>query len=626
MRHSPRSVRGTVQLPWLRKYGLLVRLAGCFFCVLLAMVSVGPAPDANLISLANGVLLSYLLLAPRKRWGAYLGAGTLALAVSACVSAHWRINLELIPLNLAEILICAFLLRRRLTDIPRFTNGAYLLRFMGYVMLGPILTGLVFALVAGRFMHIAPGQAFLQWTATDCMGLFVATPALVAILRGRFRKAAKYKEDYGWIFLLGVVTIGVFSQSNAPVAFLVFPFLILILLRLDLGWAAVGALFVAGAGNWFTVRGMGPFAMTSSFGPLAPEFLMQIFVACGLFMLYSVSMVLERQLATERRLQDIAALHALVTENSRDTIIVADFDGHRSYVSAASEQISGWKPGELLKQGTLDLVHPMDIDRVQEVIAKLDSTNGNAVVEFRMQKRSGEYIWVESSLRVVCDAHTGAPSGILNLVRDISERKQAEQRLQDAYNAVEALAVTDALTGLANRRRFDQCLTAEWRRGMRERTPLSVLMIDADLFKKYNDTYGHPRGDSCLKQIAEAAMDVVARPGDLVARFGGEEFTVVLPNTDNEGAYRVGVEICEAMRNRRLAHCQNPFGIVTISIGCATMTPKLGQHAPDLLEMADQALYKAKQNGRNQVWNGNISEESNSEALAVQGDGDSTNS
>jgi diguanylate cyclase (GGDEF)-like protein/PAS domain S-box-containing protein len=305
----------------------------------------------------------------------------------------------------------------------------------------------------------------------------------------------------------------------------------------------------------------------------------------------------------------------MVTENSRDTIILADFDGHRSYVSAATSTISGWSTEELLQQNSFELLHPLDVEKVQDAIKELRSTNGSAVVECRIQKKSGDYTWVESSLRVVHDRRTGAPTGLLNLVRDIAERKQAEQRLQDAYNAVEALAVTDALTGLANRRRFDQCLTTEWRRSMRERTPLSVLMIDADLFKKYNDTYGHPRGDSCLKQIAEAALDVVSRPGDLVARFGGEEFTVVLPNTDNEGAYRVGKEICESMRNRRLPHSGNPFGIMTISVGCATMVPKLGQHAPDLLEMADQALYQAKHNGRNQVSNGNAPAAAGEEAL-----------
>jgi diguanylate cyclase (GGDEF)-like protein len=122
-----------------------------------------------------------------------------------------------------------------------------------------------------------------------------------------------------------------------------------------------------------------------------------------------------------------------------------------------------------------------------------------------------------------------------------------------------------------------------------------------DLFKAYNDTYGHQHGDSCLKQIAEACMDVVSRPGDLVARFGGEEFVVALPNTESEGAVQVANEICESLRNRRLPHTGSPFGFVTISIGCATLVPQANMHAPDLISMADNALYTAKHNGRNQV-------------------------
>jgi diguanylate cyclase (GGDEF)-like protein len=150
------------------------------------------------------------------------------------------------------------------------------------------------------------------------------------------------------------------------------------------------------------------------------------------------------------------------------------------------------------------------------------------------------------------------------MVRDISERKRAQQQLQNAYHAVEALAITDALTGLANRRRFDQCLSSEWRRGMRERKPLSMLLLDVDLFKSYNDNNGHLRGDSCLKQIAEAAMDVVVRPGDLVARFGGEEFAIILPNTGNEGAMELADEVCEALYGRKLPHSGSPHGFVSV--------------------------------------------------------------
>jgi diguanylate cyclase (GGDEF)-like protein len=188
--------------------------------------------------------------------------------------------------------------------------------------------------------------------------------------------------------------------------------------------------------------------------------------------------------------------------------------------------------------------------------------------------------------------------------RDISGRKIAEEKLQDAYTAVEALAATDALTGLANRRRFDQVLAGEWRRGLRDGRPLSLLMIDVDLFKSYNDNYGHPQGDSCLKQVAEVATNVAARPADLVARFGGEEFAAILPITDVAGALQLGREICEAMRVRMLPHCSNPSGIVTVSVGCATLVPAFELHAVTLIELADEALYKAKHLGRNRVCDG----------------------
>jgi diguanylate cyclase (GGDEF)-like protein len=166
---------------------------------------------------------------------------------------------------------------------------------------------------------------------------------------------------------------------------------------------------------------------------------------------------------------------------------------------------------------------------------------------------------------------------------------------------METLVVVDALTGIANRRRFDDSLTTEWRRALREGSKLSLLLIDADHFKRYNDTYGHVRGDSCLKQIAEAALDVVLRPGDLVARYGGEEFAVVLPGTDEIGAKAVAEDICQAVRNRRLPHEGNAPGIVTVSIGCATIIPQRGKTSQDLIESADQALYRAKGRGRNRV-------------------------
>jgi diguanylate cyclase (GGDEF)-like protein/PAS domain S-box-containing protein len=565
---------------------------------------------------ANGVLLAYVLLTSRRRWAAYIAVGFAAqFAGGALTGFPWRMNLLLTALNLLEVLTAALLLREKSGAQPRFTGSSSLIRFVSFGMLAAPLTWGVLVTLLSNFW---PGVAFvftpLEWIAAHCFGIGIATPICVAILHGHFKNAHDLRRHWIYIFLLTAVALAAFSQTGVPLLFVVYPLLALVLIRMGVGWAATSTLFVAIVGSWYTLHAEGPFARVHFVPGVEPLILLQVFMGSAVFLLYSIWVVLEREQGIVREFERIAALQALVSENSRDAIILSDLSGHRSYVSSAAELL-GWRPEELLKQGGSEMVHPEDKERAQAIVNELNSGREGAMIECRIRKPDGEYLWVEASLRLVRDSETGLPSGILNVVRDVSERKQSEQKLQEAYNAVEALAITDALTGLANRRRFDQYLAIEWRRSMRDRQPISLLMLDADKFKAYNDTYGHQRGDNCLKQIAEACMDVVSRPGDLVARFGGEEFVVILPNTENEGAMQVANEICESLRSRKLPHTGNQPGIVTISAGCATLIPKFGKHAPDLIEMADKALYKAKFNGRNQACNGDTVETSNEDGL-----------
>ena len=588
---------------WLRPYALALRLACCMLCVALATGLAGAMAEGNLIWVANGVLLAYFLLAPRRLWPAYLCAGLLGHAIGTlAIHTPWQVNLVDTPLDVFEALLGALFLRRRSAQLPRFTQGKYLLRFFAFAVLAaPLITGLLQGLITVLWQHASFSMSFLQWVATDSLGACVVTPACVAVFRTRIPRSACSGRNWAYLISVAAVTIAVLSQAKVPLPFVLYPFLVLILLRLGLGWAATATLFVAAVGSWFTVHGEGPFASSLSLSRLEPAVILQLFVASAMFMLYSVSVVIENLRSTERRLQEIASLHKLVTENSRDVIIIADFEGHKSFVSAAGAHWGGWSHEEIFNLHSLALIHPDDRPRLAETVRELRSGRDDALAECRVRTRDGNYVWIEASLRTIRDPVTGVPTGILNNVREITQRKLAEQQLAEAYHAVEAMAITDALTGLANRRRFDQCLTTEWRRGMRERKPLSLLLIDADLFKAYNDAYGHLRGDNCLKQIAEAIQDVVSRPGDLVARFGGEEFAVILPSTPAPGAFQVAQDICAVMRNRQLPHSGSPAGVVTISAGSATLVPQLGQHAMALIDCADQALYQAKRSGRNRA-------------------------
>jgi diguanylate cyclase (GGDEF)-like protein len=180
---------------------------------------------------------------------------------------------------------------------------------------------------------------------------------------------------------------------------------------------------------------------------------------------------------------------------------------------------------------------------------------------------------------------------VVETLRDMTEHKRAQ-------TALENLAARDGLTGLLNRRSFDELLEREWLRARRDARPLALIMIDVDHFKRYNDTYGHQMGDECLRQVAAALQAAVLRPGDVVARYGGEEFVIILPATDNAGASLVAERIKESLALRKIPHSSSEHNIVSVSMGIATTIPADGE-AHSLLAAADSALYQAKQAGRN---------------------------
>lgn len=182
--------------------------------------------------------------------------------------------------------------------------------------------------------------------------------------------------------------------------------------------------------------------------------------------------------------------------------------------------------------------------------------------------------------------------------RDVRE---SEARYRSLAASMELLATLDPLTELANRRRFDDTLEAEWQRALRGRSPISLVIFDADYFKDYNDRYGHIAGDQCLRKIASVMKATTRRPADLVARFGGEEFGIILPDTDAEGAITLAENLRRKIEELGFSHAASPNGVVTLSGGCATLTPMAGEDLADLLSSADEALYEAKRQGRNRI-------------------------
>ncbi len=184
----------------------------------------------------------------------------------------------------------------------------------------------------------------------------------------------------------------------------------------------------------------------------------------------------------------------------------------------------------------------------------------------------------------------------------VRARVKTHLELKRKSDMLESLSRRDGLTGIFNRRQFDEALAREWKRSARAGRPLSLILLDIDCFKLYNDNYGHLSGDQCLRRIALALSSTLRRATDLVARYGGEEFVVILGETDVGGALKMGEKILHAVGALQIEHaCSTVAPHVTVSVGAATTVPEAGTDERILLEVADNALYEAKTSGRNRV-------------------------
>lgn len=195
----------------------------------------------------------------------------------------------------------------------------------------------------------------------------------------------------------------------------------------------------------------------------------------------------------------------------------------------------------------------------------------------------------------------------LNLLTQLTQQTaiaihQSElyQQLLLANQELEKLANIDGLTQIANRRQFDYSISYEWQRLRRKKSPLALIFCDVDYFKKYNDFYGHPAGDSCLKQVAQAIASVVKRPADLVARYGGEEFVILLPNTELKGAIYIAQQVQKAIAKLKISHIDGVEKHITLSMGISSQIPTINSTFEELIKQSDKALFQAKANGRNQ--------------------------
>jgi len=299
--------------------------------------------------------------------------------------------------------------------------------------------------------------------------------------------------------------------------------------------------------------------------------------------------------------QDVAFVGQLM-QSLTVPVFVLDTHARVTIWNRACEELTGVAAVEVLGtddhwRGFYDQQRPTLADQVLQGrvgladAAATASIDGLALESWYDMPRAGRRRFLASHASPIYDAR-GRVSAVVETLRDLTDEKMAQA-------ALEQLATRDGLTGLANRRCFDDTLRAEWSRALRQKQALSLLMVDVDNFKAYNDANGHLGGDECLKRVARAVASEM-RANDLVARYGGEEFAVILPNQSLKGAAIVAERIRARVEHLQLP-CRFAPGHVTVSIGAATALAAQDNDASQLVAIADAALYRAKHMGRNRI-------------------------
>jgi len=273
-----------------------------------------------------------------------------------------------------------------------------------------------------------------------------------------------------------------------------------------------------------------------------------------------------------------------------------------AYIGPQIEPLLGWSAESWASvEDWATRIHPDDRERVVNFCVAQSKAGVDHEADYRALTRDGGYVWIRDVVHVLRN-EAGEVEALIGFMFDISERKKTEEALISLQRQLEELSFKDGLTNVANRRMFDAILEQEWSNAQRNRQPISVILVDIDYFKQYNDHYGHIQGDDCLKQVAAALSGAATRSRDFFARFGGEEFVFILPDTEAAAANKIAERCRDAIFKLQLPHEASAVSqILTISMGAGTVIPLREDLAMDFVARVDRRLYRAKQHGRNRI-------------------------
>ncbi|HEY0163421.1 MAG TPA: diguanylate cyclase [Edaphobacter sp.] len=515
-------------------------------------------------------------------------------------------------ISTVEVWIAGAILSKDITTFEDLKNRRSLLQFALGATVGPVSGGFIGAIPVTLLLHTSYARNVTVASLSDSLGIGLVLPAMLFILTGKYRNPLKLvpRLKMGGPALLFFIlcSIATFWQTSNPFLFMIFPPMILLVLSMALEGAVLGSVALTIIGFYATIHGHGPLWLSKTTLPEERLLLLQLFLWMSIATSLPVGALLDEQRRAEKETSEARRIYQLLLENTEDMIVLSSFSGKERFVSAASLHLTGWTPEEFLKLSPLSTVHPDDRAMGTLVIESMMAGKREHTFRYRLAQKDGAWRWVEAYARTYLAPTTDQPLGYVGTIRDITAIKSAEDawlreidELSRSKQELSTLAHTDTLTGLPNRRTFDESVADVIVRAQRGELQAALFMIDIDNFKLYNDRYGHQAGDDCLRKVSAVLKDHAGRRYDVVARWGGEEFAILLYGTDLHGASAVANDTLESVRALRIEHAGNPPGIVTISMGIAMLTPEFFAEPSMWIQAADRALYLSKRSGRNRA-------------------------
>ena len=343
-----------------------------------------------------------------------------------------------------------------------------------------------------------------------------------------------------------------------------------------------------------------PKILREYFPPLHRWFEVRIYPDDDGLMIYFCDITEQKK--SERTLYENTERFRAIFENSAIGIGVVGLDAKPVECNQALLDMLGYSMDEISRMGFMDFTHPEDVDKDLELFHDLIlGKQSSYQIEKRYIRKDLQVIWARLTVSTILNIQ-GDIQFIMSMIENITDMKINEQKQRELTKELQRLSALDGLTELNNRRSFDEFLNQEWSYCLKEGLPLSLILLDIDGFKKYNDTYGHHEGDTCLKTIAATLKQALHEPNHFICRYGGEEFAVILSDTDQETAELVAESLRSYVESLQICHPYSQSGkYVTTSLGVSTIIPSIFSSPQQLIKNTDKALYEAKDYGRNQV-------------------------